>query len=245
MIGAATALRISAVAVLAVLMSCVGSAAPTGKSDAPVSEAVDGARPDGSSNFTNGPGIRADSGFKPGDLVPESAVPPLPAVGSDGRGGRAEHWNRVVIPALHRSLPLTAAPVANGTVEIPDLGQIGWLTTGSRPDATVGVTTLVFHRDSSTNRSPFYDLPTLRPGDRIGIRTESGTQWFAVDSIRFVDPNRLPPKITATYGPRSIVLVTCGGGFQVGIDGYLHWARRVVVEALPVGRVREGKRGSS
>lgn len=182
--------------------------------------------------------------LQPGDTVTvkEAGGPPpaLPLPSLRVQEARLAGQPRVTIPALSASLSLVPSGSTSTAMVVPGgLDRIGWLSSTAAPGASRGTTLVATHRDSRTARSPFYDLMSLTKGQRVVVHDFRGDRHvFTVAAKRTYDRGQLPGDLFAPYGPRRLAIATCGGPYEMGRDGQLHWQRNAVVVAVPVGRDR-------
>lgn len=181
--------------------------------------------------------------LQPGDTltVEEAGGPPpaLPLPSLQVQESRLAGQPRVTIPALGASLRMVPSGSTSTAMVVPGgLDRIGWLTSTAAPGAKRGTTLLATHRDGRTARSPFYDLMRLRRGARIVLHDFGGDRhvFKVVSRPTSYDRAALPGGLFAPYGPRRLAITTCGGPYEVGRDGHLHWQRNAVVIAVPAGR---------
>lgn len=131
---------------------------------------------------------------------------------------------RLRIPAIGltaRVGPLGLNP--DGSLEVPsDFAATGWYRAGPEP-GEVGAAVIVGHVDSTTGPAVFYDLETLRRGDRITvIRTDRTRVSFRVQALRRVAKDDFPT--TRVYGKTrwpALRLITCDGEFDRSTGHYV------------------------
>ncbi|MEU5898519.1 MULTISPECIES: class F sortase [Streptomyces] len=146
---------------------------------------------------------------------------------------------RVDVPALKVRAPVTARGLdADGAIDPPpfaDSGTVGWYGGGTRPGAP-GAALFVGHVDTETERAVFYDLSTLRPGEKVEVaRADGRTAEFTVEDVQVVDRERFDAK--QAYGPHEdgraeLRLITCGGTFDKNARTY---TANVIVSAYLTG----------
>lgn len=134
---------------------------------------------------------------------------------------------RVDVPALQVRAPVTARGLdADGAIDPPsfaDAGTVGWYGGGTRPGAP-GAALFVGHVDTETERAVFYDLSTLRPGEKVEVaRADGRTAEFTVEDVQVVDRERFDAR--QAYGPHEdgraeLRLITCGGTFDKNARTY-------------------------
>ena len=186
------------------------------------------------------------AGGGPAAAVPKSvdlpaatagAVAPLPGDGGtpSATSSTAEQnatstpvANTLSIPAIGQAdVPVGAATVTtDGVLEPPaNVHSVGLWTPGAPLSATVGTTDITGHVDY-TGQGPgaLHDIAYLQTGDRIYTTDASGhTTTWSVDAVNArskadgVDVTAFPGR----SGPRTLVLITCGGAFDSADRSYL------------------------
>jgi hypothetical protein len=140
--------------------------------------------------------------------------------------------------------PATPAPQQPGTVRLPgggtatlvrkelgpnaelpipaDLGQATWW--GAELDAAGGASVFAGHVNWRGATGPFAELWTDRIGGLVSIVDNAGKTWrYRVSQLVTVHKNDLPARADDLFGqsgPHRVVLVTCGGRWVGGSDGY-------------------------
>ena len=125
----------------------------------------------------------------------------------------AEGPTSITIPAIGLHAPIVAVGLqANGAMQLPDPGQVGWYRLGPRPGAP-GPAVLIGHVDNRTGPDVFYRLRQLRPGDQILIGHSDGTtSRFLVGRLEQHPKTALPvARIFNRTSQRVLRVVTCGG----------------------------------
>jgi Sortase domain len=148
-------------------------------------------------------------------------------VGSDGP-------TSIAIPAIGVHAPIVAVGLqANGAMQVPDPGQVGWYRLGPRPGAP-GPAVLIGHVDSRTGPAVFYRLRQLRPCDQILIDQRDGTtSRFLVGRLEQHPKTALPTSRIFTTAPgRWLRLITCGGPFNRTTG---HYRDNLIIYASPTG----------
>ncbi|QNP63470.1 class F sortase [Streptomyces genisteinicus] len=173
-------------------------------------------------------GDMAAVGRPPGVPMPV-AHPPL----------TASRPQRLAVPALGISAPVVVRGLdARGAVDPPSwtaADRVGWYGAGALPGEP-GAALFVGHVDTDTRPAVFYDLSTVRPGERIEVTGEDGrVTVFTVDDVRVFDRARFDARLV--YGPREagraeLRLITCGGAFDRASGSY---TANVVVSAYLTG----------
>lgn len=121
-----------------------------------------------------------------------------------------------------------------GTLPIPDgVGDATWW--GAGLDAPQGATVLAGHVNWKGEIGPFNELWNAAPGGTVSVRDEQGTDFtYRVSEIATVTKEELPGRAAELFGQggeHRLVLVTCGGRFVGGDEGYTE-NRIVIAEPL-------------
>ncbi|WP_121393796.1 class F sortase [Actinokineospora cianjurensis] len=105
---------------------------------------------------------------------------------------------------------------------------------GAGLDAPAGASVFAGHVNWKGATGPFAELWSSRVGDLVSVVDDKGTQWrYRVTQVETVGKHDLPARAEEFFGqtgPHRVVLVTCGGQWVGGADGYE--SNRVVV-AVP------------
>ena len=130
-------------------------------------------------------------------------------------------------PAMARSAPvrlhipaigLTVSVIKLGlspdhTIQVPGLSQraAGWYKLGPSP-GQLGSAVIIGHVDSYLGPAVFFNLRTLRPGNRIIVTLADGvTVRFAVLRVAVYRKTRFPSSLVyEPHGYSALQLVTCG-----------------------------------
>ncbi|KFZ79122.1 sortase [Amycolatopsis sp. MJM2582] len=123
---------------------------------------------------------------------------------------------------------------STGVLPIPrGLGDAAWW--GSRLGAEAGTSLISGHVNWGGVKGPFDELWRMHEGQEVAVSDAAGGIWvYRVREVVTVHKNDLPAqaaKLFAQSGPHRLVLVTCGGDYLGGTDGYRD--NRVIV-ATPV-----------
>lgn len=110
-----------------------------------------------------------------------------------------------------------------GELPIPaDLGQATWW--GAALDAASGASVFAGHVNWRGATGPFAELWTDRIGAEVTIVDSAGKTWrYRVSQLVTVHKDDLPARADDLFGqsgPHRVVLVTCGGRWVGGSDGY-------------------------
>lgn len=111
----------------------------------------------------------------------------------------------------------------NAELPIPaDLGQATWW--GAELDAAGGASVFAGHVNWRGATGPFAELWTDRIGGQVSIVDSTGKTWrYTVSQLVTVHKDDLPARADDLFGqsgPHRVVLVTCGGRWVGGSDGY-------------------------
>ncbi|WP_073482153.1 class F sortase [Streptoalloteichus hindustanus] len=121
---------------------------------------------------------------------------------------------------------------ADGTLPIPEgLDEATWW--GAGLGAPAGASVLAGHVNWKGVKGPFDELWRAAKGQVVEVVDQAGGRWsYRVTEIVTVHKNDLPGRAEALFGQdggHRLVLVTCGGDYVGGTDGYRD--NRVVVAA--------------
>jgi sortase (surface protein transpeptidase) len=153
-----------------------------------------------------------------------------PQPGVTGRPGPST----LAIPSIGVRAPIVAVGrKANGAMQTPDPGKVGWYKPGPKP-GDPGPAVLIGHVDTHTAPDVFYRLRDLRPGDEILIgRPDGTTTRFLVGRLERHPKNALPASRIWTKANRPLLrLITCTGSFDRAIG---HYRDNLIVYASPTG----------
>lgn len=126
----------------------------------------------------------------------------------------------------------------DGAVEAPPLSEghtVAWYGDGPTP-GVAGVSLLVGHVDTDTDRAVFYNLSSAEPGSEVQVARQDGTVVeFTVENVEVLQRDGFDPD--RAYGPRAdgraeLRLITCGGDFDQDEGTY---TANVVVSAYLTG----------
>ncbi|GAB3134129.1 class F sortase [Amycolatopsis stemonae] len=152
--------------------------------------------------------------------VPPAPPPPPPP---QGRG-------TVRLPAGGTATLVRKDLGPGGELPIPaDLGQATWW--GARLDAAGGASVFAGHVNWRGATGPFAELWTMDIGGLVTIVDSAGRTWrYRVSQLLTVHKDDLAARADDLFGqsgPHRVVLVTCGGRWVGGAEGYEE--NRVVV----------------
>jgi hypothetical protein len=132
---------------------------------------------------------------------------------------------RITIPSIKVEAPILEVGLAkDGSVDVPPLkrhNEAGWFGAGPTP-GQFGPALIVGHADTRTGPSVFHHLARLKPGQKIEVlRRDDEVAVFEVNSVENFGKTKLPIKrVYADYSRPSLRLVTCGGTWLGGRQGY-------------------------
>ena len=167
----------------------------------------------------------------PGTLPGENAAPAvLPA---DGSPGGVQRPGTVRLPDGSEARLVRTEVTGDGILPIPrGLGDAAWW--GAKLGAPRGAALLSGHVNWEGTKGPFDELWRMRPGDQVSVVDAQGGRWvYRVDNAVTVPKGDLPaeaPRWFGQDGPHRLVLVTCGGEYVGGTEGYDD--NRIVTAAL-------------
>lgn len=171
--------------------------------------------------------VSQQSGQLPGTGFPMGKVTLLPKQPADM--AYTQSGLILSIPELNLSIPIVGVPQSNGGWDISWLGSsAGWLA-GSAYPTWEGNTVLTAHVwDALNNPGPFYQLKTLRYGDRFQILANGTTYVYEVRANKLVSPTAIS-KVFTHETADWVTLLTCEG-FNSKNDTYAY--RRMVRAVL-------------
>jgi sortase (surface protein transpeptidase) len=122
---------------------------------------------------------------------------------------------------------------ANGAMQTPAPGQVGWYKGGPKP-GDPGPAVLVGHVDTRTGPDVFHRLGRLRPGDEILVGRPDGTATrFLVGRLERHPKTALPTSRIWTRANRPLLrLITCTGSFDHATG---HYRDNLILYASPTG----------
>ncbi|WP_432847555.1 class F sortase [Amycolatopsis sp. CA-161197] len=184
------------------------------------------------------PAAAALAGLRPAapPEAPSTSAPPPPpsstAPAAPPPAAPVEHKQPPLAPQKPGTLRLpgggTAAMVRQGlgpgnTLPVPsDIGQAAWW--GAALDAVSGASVFAGHVNWKGATGPFAELWTERIGGEVTIVDSAGkTSKYRISQLVTVHKDDLPARADDLFGqagPHRVVLVTCGGRWVGGADGY-------------------------
>ena len=119
---------------------------------------------------------------------------------------------RLVVPRLHVDAPVVPIAATDRVLVPPgDPQTLGWWDAGAVAGAAHGGALITGHT-VHTGGGAFDDLETLRPGDRVRVRTAAGRVRYVVTGVtiyRKAGLARDAGRVFRQSGPGRLVLVTC------------------------------------
>jgi hypothetical protein len=104
----------------------------------------------------------------------------------------------------------------------PGLGDAAYW--GAKLGARSGAALVSGHVNWAGKRGPFDELWSMRPGQDVSVMDSVGGRWvYRVTDAVTLHKDALPaqaPRLFGQDGPHRLVLVTCGGDYLGGTDGY-------------------------
>lgn len=149
-------------------------------------------------------------------VAPATLAPPQPAPSPPVQ---------LVIGDLAVDMPVTPVGVkADGAMEVPDDPFVaGWYRFGAAPGSAEGATVIAAHVDSiDEGLGPLAYLREAQAGSAIQVATADGAvATYVVQTVQYIPRAQLPVgELFARTGPRSLVLITCGGEFDQATSSY-------------------------
>lgn len=170
------------------------------------------------------------------------AAPAINTGRGDAKAGNARFEKpkarptRIRLGRLGINAPVAAVGIdlAKGELDVPvNIRRTGWWRDGAAPGASRGSLLIGGHVDSArAGEGAFFKLRNATSRDRIQVVSSDGrTRTYRVTSVRRMLKARLPTNVYSLRGRARLVLVTCGGSFDVAGGRYRD---NIVVTAVPV-----------
>ncbi|MFI5868376.1 class F sortase [Streptomyces sp. NPDC051546] len=168
-----------------------------------------------------------------GELRDERQRDLSPTAGSRPAGMAPAEPERIRIPSLHIDAPLTSLGLeGDGSLQAPapdDKNLAGWYADGTPPGAD-GTAVIAGHVDNKQGPAVFYELGSLKKGQRIEVARQDGaTAVFTVDAVDVHDREGFPDQqVYGVTGRPELRLITCGGtytkkiGYPANVAVYAH-----------------------
>jgi hypothetical protein len=154
-----------------------------------------------------------------------AAQPTASAAGQDdaSAGFAAQQPGTVSLPGGGVAKLIRQELTADGTLPIPQgLDEATWW--GSKLGAEHGVALLSGHVNWKGKKGPFDELWRLKDGQDITIADTAGGHWvYRISEISTIHKDELAARSEELFsqdGPHRLVLVTCGGDYVGGTEGY-------------------------
>jgi LPXTG-site transpeptidase (sortase) family protein len=98
---------------------------------------------------------------------------------------------------------------------------VGWYIDGPSP-GQMGSAVILGHVDSYKGKGVFFNLKTLKLGDKITVTSSDGVlMTFKVTTVVQYSKSAFPDRLVyGSHGTRSLQLVTCGGVFDQATGHY-------------------------
>jgi len=134
---------------------------------------------------------------------------------------------RLVIPAIGVDSHLIRLGLnPDGTVQVPPLAlhsPAGWYQHSPTP-GQIGPAVILGHVDTYSQRSVFYRLGDMRPGDHIAVtRADHKVAVFTVDRIGDYPKADFPQlQVYGNTSTAQLRLITCGGDYDAATGHYLN-----------------------
>jgi hypothetical protein len=157
----------------------------------------------------------------PGTLPGENAAPAvLPA---DSSSTEQQRPGTVRLPDGATARLVRTELTDTGVLPIPrGLGDAAWW--GAKLGADHGAALLSGHVNWEGDRGPFDELWRMRDGEDVSVVDARGGRWvYRVDDVVTLPKETLPAQAARWFGqdgPHRLVLVTCGGDYVGGTEGY-------------------------
>ena len=157
----------------------------------------------------------------PGTLPGENAAPAvLPA---DAESRAMQRPGTVRLPDGATARLIRTELTGTGVLPIPrGLDDAAWW--GAKLGAERGAAVLSGHVNWQGERGPFDELWRMRAGDEVSVLDARGARWvYRVDRLVTLPKEQLPSVAASWFGqdgPHRLVLVTCGGDYVGGTEGY-------------------------
>lgn len=129
------------------------------------------------------------------------------------------------IPSLDVDMPVVPVGVKDdGGMEIPERPSVaGWYRFGKTPTDAEGATVLAAHVDDRDyGVGPLAELRYAEEGSEVSVTDADGVDTrYTVESVTYIPRAQLPVADLFTRdGPRTLVVITCGGSFDEQTRSY-------------------------
>lgn len=131
----------------------------------------------------------------------------------------------LTLPDLGVDMPVEPVGVQdNGAMQIPkDPAVAGWYRFGPAPADAEGATVIAAHVDSRVyGLGPLARLRDAKPGQQVSVTDAAGSRTvYIVQTVTYIPRAELPvDELFTREGPRSLVVITCGGSFDERTRSY-------------------------
>jgi hypothetical protein len=152
-----------------------------------------------------------------------AAAPAAPAAQPTAQPPSRQEPGTIRLPAGGTAALVRTDLGPGGELPIPaDLGQATWW--GAELDAAGGASVFAGHINWRGATGPFAELWTAPIGGEVTVVDGSGKTWrYRISQLVTVHKDELPARADDLFGqsgPHRVVLVTCGGRWVGGSDGY-------------------------
>jgi hypothetical protein len=129
----------------------------------------------------------------------------------------------ILLPAGGTAQLVRTEVTSDGRLPIPrGLSEAAWW--GAKLGADHGASLLSGHLNWAGKKGPFDELWSIRPGQEVSLMDKAAVHWvYRVTEVVTLSKEDLPaqaPRLFGQDGPHRLVLVTCGGDYVGGTDGY-------------------------
>ncbi|MEJ2857151.1 MULTISPECIES: class F sortase [unclassified Saccharothrix] len=174
------------------------------------------------------------AGLPGGANPPASPTTPAPPATTEPPPPPVQAPGTVRLPEGGSATLVREEVTSDGVLPIPEgVGEATWW--GVELGAAEGATVLAGHVNWKGMTGPFDELWRSAPGQEVSVVDTAGKAFkYTVSQVLTVRKDELPARAVELFGPRGghrLVLVTCGGRWVGGAQGY---EENQVVIATPV-----------
>jgi hypothetical protein len=200
----------------------------------PALHVADASVPSGAGEAAPAPGSSPTSTPAPPG-TPPGAPPAVPAAVAAAAPAAVAAPVRLDVPDLGLEVPVVPVGVDDaGALDVPaDPRVAGWWSSGAVPGAAQGSTVLAAHVDAAgVGAGPLSRLLRAPLGTVVEVVTTDGStvRYTLTERRSHAKDAGLPAELFRADGPPRLVVVTCGGAFDVAAARY---ADNVVLVASP------------
>lgn len=174
----------------------------------------------------------------PSSVAPTASAPAAPVTPAPtGPILEASVPTQLVIPAIGVNTPLIRLGLnPDGTVQVPPMilhSPAGWYDNSPTP-GQLGPSVILGHVDTYSQRSVFYRLGDMRPGDQVSVtRADHTVAVFTVTAVGSYPKADFPQlQVYGNTNSAQLRLITCGGSYDAATGHYLN---NIVVYATLTG----------